>query len=61
MARSKRVRIFLDGQEVGTGHISDDGKTVDSVRFNPNIPEEDRARLIRDRELKLRERQKRSE
>lgn len=56
MARSRRVRIFLDGKEVGTGHLTDDGQSVDSVRFHPDIPEHERKRLLHDRELKLRER-----
>lgn len=58
MARSKRIRIFLNGNEVGTGVLSDDEKTVESIRFHPHIPEKDRERLLSDRNMKLEERRR---
>lgn len=57
----KRVRIYLDGREVGTGVLSPDEKQVAEVRFHPQIPEQDRERLLDDRNMKLQERRKRQE
>lgn len=54
----KRVRIYLSGREVGTGVLSQDEKQVESIRFHPNIPEQDREKLLHDRELKVREKKR---
>ena len=51
----KRVRIYLNGTEVGTGVLSPDESAVESIRFHPDIPEQDRERLLHDRELKVTE------
>lgn len=59
MARSKRIKIFLNGKEVGTGVLSEDEKTVESIRFHPQISENDRERLLSDRNMKLEERRER--
>jgi hypothetical protein len=59
MARPKRIKIYLNGQEVGTGVLSEDEKTVESIRLHNHIPEEDRERILHDRELKVRERRER--
>lgn len=56
MARSKRIRIYLNGNEVGTGILSDDEKSVENIRLHSHIPERDREKLLRDRELKVQER-----
>lgn len=58
MARSKRIRIYLNGHEVGTGILSEDEKTVESVRLHSHIPEKDRAKLLSDRSIKVEERKK---
>lgn len=58
MARPKRIKIYLNGSEVGTGILSEDGKNVENVRFHPDIPEKDRERLMHDRELKVQERRR---
>lgn len=60
MARTKRIRIYLNGNEVGTGILSDDEKTVESIRIHPHIPEKDRDQLLNDRSLKVEEQKKRN-
>jgi hypothetical protein len=53
---AKRIRVFLNGREVGTGELSADEKTVENIRFNPHIDPKDREKLLHDRELKVQER-----
>lgn len=58
MARPKRIKIYLNGKEVGTGVLSEDEKAVENVRLHPHIPEADRERILEDRKLKVQERRK---
>jgi hypothetical protein len=58
MARPKRIKIYLNGSEVGTGILSEDEKHVENIRFHPDIPEKDREKLLHERELKVQERRK---
>lgn len=58
MARPKRIKIYLNGNEVGTGILTEDEKTVENIRFHPHIPEQDREKLLHERELKVQERNK---
>lgn len=58
MARPKRIKIYLNGSEVGTGMLSDDEKSVENIRFHPDIPEKDREKLLRERNLKVQERRR---
>lgn len=55
---TKRIRVFLNGREVGTGELSNDEKTVERIRFHPDIDPKDRDKLLRERELKVQERKK---
>jgi hypothetical protein len=38
--------------------LSDDEKSVENIRFHPDIPEKDREKLLRERDLKVQERRR---